>query len=662
MAIATIPVSTGANDADYGYTGATWPPNTAVASSTSRTTILARKSFTTQYLISDGYLAFDTSSIPAGATINSVTLRFYLSARNIANSPTLVGEAFNWDNVAGPGSADYAQDVGSTALSVPVANLTNGARNDVAVSAGALTRAGVTKLRLGLSVAGTPTGNNQCNMMSKDGFDADQASTTPTPNAIAPTLIVDYTVAAAPVSVSLTPLSASGALGSAGVTPGAASRPLAALSTGGALGSAGVSAGPVITPVTPLAATLALRNIAATGSVTQALGALAALAALAAPQQTPGAIVTTVGPLGVAGGLLAPAPAGGATSVPVAALGAAASLRTVSSSPGPVSVLLGALGLSGALRTVPPAALFPSPTLTPGPSLVPYTTAGAAAGQGLPALSASGALGDAGVRAGEISVPLGTLGVSGSVGAPSVAPGVATVVLAELHLTGETFAAAEQAGGTRVALDTLFAFAGASAPAVTPGPVSEGVGALSAAPLLGAVASGGGVIAGLSLLAVSGTAPEPSVFPGAISSGLGALQATVEIAPPGVAVGGTLVPVAALSADLALGAVTESIAPRVALVPLALSGGTPVIAEVGGGTQAGLAALSADLALGSVRGLASSPPTPVDRISRVAVESRVYRIPAGTRLSAIRGEPRRYGVPADTRRAAIAREARTVKV
>lgn len=194
MPIQTIPVAVSVDDADVGYTGATYPPVDTVASSTTRATILCRNNFTTvapSYRLSNGLFRFDTSAIPSTATINSATFRFYLSTRTVNNTPMrYVGEPYVWGTL---GTEDYSTAPGSTGWSIDAATLVVGQRNDVAVAATAITKAGITELRTGIILDVTPTANNQINIMSKDGFDADAGVTV---GGIAPTLIVDYTEAA----------------------------------------------------------------------------------------------------------------------------------------------------------------------------------------------------------------------------------------------------------------------------------------------------------------------------------------------------------------------------------------------------------------------------------------------------------------------------------
>lgn len=136
-------------------------------------------------------LLFDTSSIPAGATINSVTLT--LTGVNKANglgSPDLhVVNSTPASNTA-VANGDYA-NVGTTSYgSISYASFNTAGTNDISLSTAAVTKAGITKLGLTLSwdQAASFTGTWASGATSSFYIDwADLGSSKPT-------LTVDYTV------------------------------------------------------------------------------------------------------------------------------------------------------------------------------------------------------------------------------------------------------------------------------------------------------------------------------------------------------------------------------------------------------------------------------------------------------------------------------------
>lgn len=112
-----------------------------------------------KYMVNDGLLQWDTSSLPDTATVTSASLRVYVLVRDSINARDFQGEWYNWGATCD--GADWTATAASTAFTTPIIGLTLNADNDVPLSAVTnVNLAGRTALRLHVS-GGVPTGLNR---------------------------------------------------------------------------------------------------------------------------------------------------------------------------------------------------------------------------------------------------------------------------------------------------------------------------------------------------------------------------------------------------------------------------------------------------------------------------------------------------------------------
>lgn len=161
-------IQNGANDMEVSrYASATYPPTTGPTVFPNATGVWITKGMNaanTNYETSNVLLAWDTSSIPDAATINSATLRFWNYYMVNTNNRSIVGEYFNWSGT----TADFTQNVGSTALNRSLSlfpTMTNSGQGRVwaaipLTSVTGINKNGLTMMRLGISGTATPTGEN----------------------------------------------------------------------------------------------------------------------------------------------------------------------------------------------------------------------------------------------------------------------------------------------------------------------------------------------------------------------------------------------------------------------------------------------------------------------------------------------------------------------
>lgn len=155
---ATFSITTNANDSTGEYQHSSWPPNAGTwVDDSGLDSIYAAKHFVSPtYYGVDGYLRFDTSSLPDAATITSASLKLYCIDKNDNNNYSLVGDYYDFGGsptVAG----DYVEtaspsifaavDLGAIGIGLNTINLTD---------LTGISKTGITGIRLTLS-SGTPT-------------------------------------------------------------------------------------------------------------------------------------------------------------------------------------------------------------------------------------------------------------------------------------------------------------------------------------------------------------------------------------------------------------------------------------------------------------------------------------------------------------------------
>ena len=162
----TFSVAAGADDGDVSVnnmgSGTAYPPTGAPAPSSTRSSFGVRRAGPVLggYEVRTGLLRFNTSSIPAGATITSASLRLFVLSRASVDGRNLVAE---WDNGAAwpiDGSDYTATASNSASTGVPISSLSVNAFNTISLqNLGSISRSGYTTLRLHVD-GGQPAGEN----------------------------------------------------------------------------------------------------------------------------------------------------------------------------------------------------------------------------------------------------------------------------------------------------------------------------------------------------------------------------------------------------------------------------------------------------------------------------------------------------------------------
>jgi hypothetical protein len=162
----TFTVAVGADDGDVNVNnmggGGGYPPVGAASVWSSGTRFGVRRAgpLWGGYEVRTALLRFDTSSIPAGATVTSASLRLYVLSRASVDGRNLVAE---WDNGAAwpMDASDYTATASNTASAgVAIGSLSVNAVNALSLqNLGSISRSGYTTLRLHVD-GGQPTGEN----------------------------------------------------------------------------------------------------------------------------------------------------------------------------------------------------------------------------------------------------------------------------------------------------------------------------------------------------------------------------------------------------------------------------------------------------------------------------------------------------------------------
>ena len=165
----TFSVAASGDDGDllaraFGYP----PPGPPSANSAGSIFTVGRRFANTNYDVLVGLLRFDTSSIPDGATITSVKLRVYASAKTDSDDRGLVGEWYadaNWPI----DPTDYALSSAADALGgADLTGIVVGATNEFPLmNLGSLSKTGYTGLRLHID-GGQPSGDNFLQIVAFD--------------------------------------------------------------------------------------------------------------------------------------------------------------------------------------------------------------------------------------------------------------------------------------------------------------------------------------------------------------------------------------------------------------------------------------------------------------------------------------------------------------
>jgi hypothetical protein len=186
----TFNVAASGDDGIVQRVGASYPPTGAYTVSTTGGDFegLALKSLVAgpEYRVLVGLVRWDTSSLPADATVTAASFRWWQVAKASADTRSLAAEWYagsNWPI----DEADWTSTVGTDAHAGTLINdfITNADNDIVLTNLSNVSKTGYTGLRLHVTGA-TPSGENYLAYSPFDGTFTE------------PRLIVDYTVGAQP--------------------------------------------------------------------------------------------------------------------------------------------------------------------------------------------------------------------------------------------------------------------------------------------------------------------------------------------------------------------------------------------------------------------------------------------------------------------------------
>lgn len=184
MAQSTFYITAGADDGQVTATGASYPPGGTPSAVTDNAYDSVQRDLVAgpTYTNTVGILRFDTSALPADATVTGATLNLYCVANNSADTRNLVME---WYASGSIGSEDYTATASDTAhAGTSINSLRSGGDKWEAFTLQNLENislAGYTEVRLHVS-GGEPTGENYASWRTYDY------------TTLIPYLVVDYTM------------------------------------------------------------------------------------------------------------------------------------------------------------------------------------------------------------------------------------------------------------------------------------------------------------------------------------------------------------------------------------------------------------------------------------------------------------------------------------
>jgi hypothetical protein len=183
LAQATFSVAASGDDGYTQTSAGTYPPGGTVTVNTNGiTAFVANNLETVTYIVRNGHLRFNTSSLPNDATVSAATLRLFTRASSYGDTDArnLIGE---WSDPGVIDSADHTTTPGSDAFSVDLTSVDHAdATYDIPLTTPTnVNLTGYTGFRIGIS-GGEPTGINQLVFSTLDH--TTQAE---------PVLIVEYT-------------------------------------------------------------------------------------------------------------------------------------------------------------------------------------------------------------------------------------------------------------------------------------------------------------------------------------------------------------------------------------------------------------------------------------------------------------------------------------
>lgn len=184
MPTMTFNVAASGDDGVVDGSNATYPPATAgTVSDTGISVTVSRDFVSPNYRTRNGLIRWDTTTLPAGATITAATVRFTPSAKADANGRSLVAEWYSGSNWP-IDTTDYAATApGTPAASILLSSVVLNALTDlVFTDLSGINPTGYTGVRLHIS-GDEPTGMNRVSLPTWDHTVAPE-----------PQLIITYTV------------------------------------------------------------------------------------------------------------------------------------------------------------------------------------------------------------------------------------------------------------------------------------------------------------------------------------------------------------------------------------------------------------------------------------------------------------------------------------
>lgn len=163
MPTSTFSIASDINDAYVYKSSGIYPPAASASLTDAGSVIDIHRSWDVNYIISNGLLAWNTSSLPDDATVQSAILRVFIKFKSSANSRTITAD---WGPLAFT-ATDYSETAQTGALSgVTITSLVSSATNDITLqNVSNISKTATTYLRLHVS-GGQPTGLNNVQIAS----------------------------------------------------------------------------------------------------------------------------------------------------------------------------------------------------------------------------------------------------------------------------------------------------------------------------------------------------------------------------------------------------------------------------------------------------------------------------------------------------------------
>lgn len=213
MPTVTFNIATSLDDGAVYKTGAAYPPATGPTVDDGGTEVNIHRSLSggTTFIIANGMMRWDTSSLPDGATVTAATLRVYVTSKSDSNSRNLTAD---WYTAWPIDTGDYSEAAQTGALSTAISGITAAAYNDFALSdvAANVSLTGYTGLRLHVDGV-APTNTNYVFIAAYDhatftepqlivdyvlNTTVDTPAATAGASAPAPTIVIPISVSAVP--------------------------------------------------------------------------------------------------------------------------------------------------------------------------------------------------------------------------------------------------------------------------------------------------------------------------------------------------------------------------------------------------------------------------------------------------------------------------------